>query len=294
MSNPRIAYQFAPDRSPKTAPNGRPLIVQVVVNVEHWPFDQSMPRAILPPPHGSTATPDVPNFSWVEYGMRCGLPRILDLVASLQLPAVASINAMVVEVYPRAASAILDADWEFMAHGVRQETLHKAVDEGAVIAEALDRLQAFTGVRPRGWLGPGLQETSRTPEHLKQAGIDYVCDWALDDLPVLLETERGPLVAVPYALDLNDSVIYAVEKHATGELYRRVELTVARFEREMSDVSPRVLTLALHPHLMGVPHRIDELARCLELLVQSEKSIFMTGSQICDWFRDGAGLAGTG
>ena len=175
MSNPRIEFQFAPDRPPLPAPNGRSLIVQVVINVEHWPFDQPMPRAILPPPHGAVATPDVPNFSWVEYGMRCGLPRILDLLTERDIPAVASINAAVVEVYPRAAEAILKAGWEFMGHGVRQETLHKASDEGAVITEAIARLTAFTGTRPRGWLGPGLQETNRTPEFSSEpAWITFV------------------------------------------------------------------------------------------------------------------------
>ena len=114
--------------------------------------------------------------------------------------------------------------------------------------------------------------------------MDYVCDWALDDVPALMKTGAGPLVAIPYALDLNDSVIYAVERQATGELYSRLTATVSRFDREMSDSAPRVLTLALHPHLMGVPHRIDELVRALDLLLKHRIAVFMTGSQICDWF----------
>jgi hypothetical protein len=45
------------------------------MNVEYWPFDKNMPRGILPPPHGKTPEPpDLPNYSWVEYGMRVGLP----------------------------------------------------------------------------------------------------------------------------------------------------------------------------------------------------------------------------
>jgi allantoinase len=283
LSNPRIPFQFSPDRPTLVAPSGRPLIIQTVVNVEFWPFDQPMPRTILPSPHGVTHTPDVPNFSWVEYGMRCGLPRLLNLLSERHVPTVASMNAAVIDAYPRAAEAIRNAEWEFMGHGVRQQTLHKATDEREVIAEALTRIQDFTGTRPRGWLGPGLQETDRTPEILKQEKVDFVCDWVLDDLPTWLETALGSLVAVPYALDLNDSVVYAVERHATGELFNRVNATVTRFEQEIS-TGPRVLTLALHPHLMGVPHRIDELARGLDLLLKHPQVSFMTGSQICDWF----------
>ena len=52
-------------------------MVHLVVNVEHWQFDQPMPRKLLTAPQGIEMTPDVPNYSWAEYGMRCGMPRIL-------------------------------------------------------------------------------------------------------------------------------------------------------------------------------------------------------------------------
>ena len=32
--------------------------------------------------------PDIPNFSWAEYGMRCGMPRILDMFADRNLPGI--------------------------------------------------------------------------------------------------------------------------------------------------------------------------------------------------------------
>ena len=65
-------------------PDGKPLIVHVVVNVEHWQFDQPMPRKALTSPHGAEAVPDVPNFSWAEYGMRVGMPR-RDMMSMLPL-----------------------------------------------------------------------------------------------------------------------------------------------------------------------------------------------------------------
>src|SRR3546814_13248410 len=87
-SNPRIPYQMASDR-PRLPPPvpGKPLIVHVVVNVEYWPFDQPPPRKLIPGPHGNDRIPDVPNFSWVEYGMRPGFPRILRALKERGLPA---------------------------------------------------------------------------------------------------------------------------------------------------------------------------------------------------------------
>ena len=73
MNNPAFLPDAAP-APPLAGLDGRPILVHLVVNVEHWPFDQPMPRTILTPPHGIGNVPDVPNFSWAEYGLRCGLP----------------------------------------------------------------------------------------------------------------------------------------------------------------------------------------------------------------------------
>ena len=98
-----------------------------------------------------------------------------------------------------------------------------------------------------------------------------------------MTTEHGPLIALPYTLEINDSVIYAVERHASPEMYRRFEDTLGVFEREL-ERGPRVLTLALHPHLIGVPHRIGYLAKMLDMLGRRDDTRFMRGSEIADWF----------
>jgi peptidoglycan/xylan/chitin deacetylase (PgdA/CDA1 family) len=262
---------------------GKPLMVHIVVNVEHWPFDQKMPRTILPPPHGLDQVPDVPNFAWAEYGLRCGMPRILTLLEDRALPASASINASVIEAYASCAEAILEAGWEFIGHGVHQRSIQDAGDEAAVIELALDKIARFTGRRPRGWLGPGLRESFETPDLLKSAGIEYLFDWVIDDLPSWMETKSGPLLSMPYTLELNDSVIYAVERHASPEIYRRFTDTLEVYEWELRQ-QPRVLTLALHPHLIGVPHRFIYLQKILDVLLDREDVIFVTGGAIADWY----------
>ena len=109
MANPRIPYRFSNDGPAlKPHPKGA-IMVHLVVNVEHWQFDASMPRTIITPPHGKETVPDVPNFSWADYGMRAGLPRIIDAIHSRGLPASTSFNAGVIQAYPRAAEAMRDA-----------------------------------------------------------------------------------------------------------------------------------------------------------------------------------------
>ena len=282
-SNPRIPYQMSNERPPLDGIDGKPLIVHLVVNVEHWLFEQNMPRKYLTAPHGLEQIPDIPNFSWAEYGMRSGMPRLLDCFDRRGLPASVSLNAGVIDAYPSCAVAMRDAGWEFIGHGVHQKSIQGENDEIDVIALAMQMIEDFTGTRPAGWLGPGLKETFDTPDILKELGIEYVFDWVLDDLPSWMTTKHGPLLSIPYTLELNDSPLYAGQNMSSSEIYDRLVSTLDVFERELR-TQPRVLTLALHPHLIGVPHRFAYLERMLDLLQGREDTVFVVGRQIADWY----------
>ena len=282
-SNPRIPYQMSNERPPLDGIDGKPLIVHLVVNVEHWLFEQNMPRKYLTAPHGLEQIPDIPNFSWAEYGMRTGMPRLLDCFDRRDLPASVSLNAGVIDAYPSCAVAMRDAGWEFIGHEVHQKSIQGENDESDVIALAMQMIEDFTGTRPAGWLGPGLKETFDTPDILKELGIEYVFDWVLDDLPSWMTTKHGPLLSIPYTLELNDSPLYAGQNMSSSEIYDRLVSTLDVFERELR-TQPRVLTLALHPHLIGVPHRFAYLERMLDLLQRREDTVFVVGRQIADWY----------
>lgn len=284
MSNPRIPHAFPDDRAPCAPPAGGNIMVHLVINVENWRFDQAMPRTIITPPHGRETVPDVPNFSWADYGMRAGLARMLQAIGEQGLPASTSCNASVIDAYPRAAEAMLRAGWEFIGHGMHQQSLNHGGGERELIEACLEKLRAFTGSRPRGWLSPGLRETADTPDILAAAGVEYVCDWVVDDLPNWMRVRQGSLIQMPYNLELNDSVIYAVEKHSTPEFLLRLTRTLEVFDQEARRW-PRVLALGLHPHLMGVPHRFGDFERMLDLLMRHPGVVFMTGGQIADWFK---------
>jgi peptidoglycan/xylan/chitin deacetylase (PgdA/CDA1 family) len=284
MANPRIPYQLSSARPPLPPLKGKRILVHLVVNVENWQFDQPMPRTIVTPPHGRETVPDVPNFSWADYGMRAGLPRILEAFATRGLPSSTSFNAGVIDAYPQASAAMRDAGWEFIGHGMHQKAInHVGGGEEALIRTCLDKIATFTGMRPRGWLSPGLRETADTADILKRLDLDYVCDWVVDDRPSWMRTSAGPLIAMPYNLEINDSIIYAIERHATGEMAKRLEYTFRRFERECRD-SAIVLAIGLHPHLISVPHRIHELERMLDLLTASADVGFFTGGELADWY----------
>ncbi len=281
----RAPYRAAIDRPHLALPGGARLALHVIVNVEEWLFDGRMPRTALPPPAGSECVPDVPNYAWYEYGNRVGIWRLFAVLARYGIRATLSINGHVCVAYPRIVEAALAAGWEMMGHGFVQRPMSAVADERAVIRATLDVLEASTGVRPRGWLGPALVETANTLDDLAAEGVEYCCDWGpADDLPYELDVPGHRMLAVPYPVDMNDIVISAIDKHRSDELFTR---GVAQFDTLYAESADNatIMALALHPYLTGAPHRIGALDRLLAYIVSHSGIVALRGGEILDWYR---------
>ena len=282
--NPRVPHELSSNRKKLSPPDGKSLIVHTVMNIEYWPFDKNMPRGILPPPHGkSPEPPDLPNYSWVEYGMRVGLPRLFKLFAENNIPVSAFINAQVADIYPKAFDEVCKLNWELVGHGWFQESLRVAKDEEHVIKKSLDLLRKLSGQPVRSWFGPAGGETEKTPELLKGNGIEFLHDWLIDELPCWMRTKLGPIVAMPYTFELNDVPIWTVQNNSCDEMKKRVDATLNIFDEEKL-YNTKIITLALHPHIVGVPQNFYYLKKIIEDLKKRDDVIFMTSSQIGDWF----------
>jgi peptidoglycan/xylan/chitin deacetylase (PgdA/CDA1 family) len=280
----RVPYEPIVDRPPLKLPGGARVAVWVIVNIENWLPDGPMPRTILPPPMGQPLLPDVPNWAWHEYGMRVGFWRFLDALGGRGVKATLALNGTVCRVYERACAAARDAGWEFMGHGFVQRPMHRIEDQPAAIRDTIEAIRAFTGRRPRGWESPGLTETLDTLDHLAAAGIEYVCNWPFDDLPVRMQTKSGPIVSLPYPVEVNDVVISAVQQQPSDELLRRGRDTFDRLHQEGTRI-PRIMAISIHPYLTGVPHRIKYLEQLLDHVLGHSGVVRMTGEEILDWYR---------
>jgi allantoinase len=228
--------------------------------------------------------PDVPNWSWHEYGMRVGVWRFFRLYERLGIAPTLSINARVVEDYERVAAQARAAGWEFMGHSWEQGPIHKEADQRGMIHRSLDRLERFTGRRPVGWLGPGLTETYETPELLAEAGVQYIGDWVYDDEPTTIRTAKGPLVTLPYTVELNDIPMMIVQHHEGEHLLRRA---IDQFDRLYEEGAERakIMSIAIHPYISGQPHRIGYLEAFYAHVAGKPGVLHWNGEQLLDWYR---------
>ena len=284
----RTPYLPIHKRPKLVLPNKARVAVWTIVNVENWSPLAAMPRTVLPPPMGQPLLPDVPNWAWHEYGMRVGFWRFLDVLNKRGLRPTFAVNGTAIDLYREACEAARDADWDFMGHGFVQKPMHRVDDQRRAIADTVAAIASFTGRKPRGWESPGLTETDETLDLLAEAGIEYVADWVMDEQPVTLATKHGPVVSVPYTVEINDVVISAVEKQPSEEIFRRGR---DQFDRLYLDgaTAPRVMAISIHPYLTGVPHRIKYLEMLYDyILGHHEKHggvVMWTGAEILDWYR---------
>ncbi len=232
---------------------------------------------------GQPLLPDVPNWSWHEYGMRSGFWRQHAALVRRGIPATLAINGNVCASYPRVAQAALDAGWEFMGHGHLQGPMHKLPDQRAAIHQAMDAIEAFTGTRPRSWESPGLTETDETLDLLREAGVEYVADWVIDDLPQTIGTPHGVITTLPYTVETNDIAVHALQGHPAVEFLTRGRDQFDRLYAEGAD-NARVMAISIHPYITGAPHRIRYLEELFDHIAGHDGVAWMTASQIGDWY----------
>jgi peptidoglycan/xylan/chitin deacetylase (PgdA/CDA1 family) len=280
----RAPYSAIVDRPPLKLPNDARVVVWTIVNLEVWDIASPMARQVLPAPTGQVLLPDVPNWSWHEYGMRVGFWRFHKLYERLGIRPTLSINARVCDDYERVAAACRDSGWEFMGHSWQQGPIHKETDQRGMIHRSMDRLEAFTGKRPVGWLGPGLTETYETPELLAEAGVQYIGDFVWDDEPCEISTANGPLVTLPYTVELNDIPTMIVQHHESPYWATRCKDSLDRLHME-GEERAKIMAIAIHPYISGQPHRIRYLEEVYDYAGGKEGVVFMNGEEILNWYR---------
>lgn len=279
----RAPYSAIVDRPPLKLPGGARVVVWTIVNLEVWDIARAMARQVLPAPTGAALLPDVPNWSWHEYGMRVGFWRFEELFRRLRIRPTLALNARVCVDYPRVAQACRDASWEFMGHSYEQGPIHLEKDQPAMIARSLDTIEKFTGKRPLGWLGPGLTQTLETPENLAAAGVKYIGDWVYDDEPTEIQTANGPLVTLPYSVETNDIPMMLVQHHEAAYWTQKC---IDSFERYYAEGAARakIMAIAIHPYISGQPFRIKYLEDVYRKINRRRGVLHWNGEQILDWY----------
>jgi allantoinase len=209
------------------------------------------------------------------------------LFDELNLPAAHLINTTVFDYAPQIVAALKARGDEFIGHGRTNAERHGQMweaDEKRFLEEVRDAIEKASGKRSRGWMAPWMSSSHHTPDLLKEAGFDFLMDWPADDQPLWMKTRSGPLMSVPYPIEINDSPQILV-RHHTPEQFR--DFIIGQFEEllRQSARQPLVCGIALHTMVVGQPYRLRMLREALQHIVkhpQKDKVWFTRPSAIYD------------
>lgn len=269
-------YDYVPitERADYSWPGGARLAVYIGLNLEHFAFGEGLGAELAPggPP------PDVLNHAWRDYGNRVGAFRLLALFDALGLPASVLANSAMYAHAPQLMAAVRARGDEIVGHGrtnsERQSVLDEAA-ERALIVEATAVIAAAEGAPPAGWLSPWIAESRATPDLLREAGYRYTLNWCMDDQPVWMRTRAGRLLSIPYPQEVNDIPAIVARKDGAAQF---ADMLIDTFDEMLaqSHDQPLVMGIALHPYIVGQPHRLRQLRRALTHIAAPRPGVWIT------------------
>ena len=287
-------YVPLPSRKPLKWPNGARLALILTINVEYWdllketekPYYAGGPSILPDPLPGNVA--DYPNYSWREYGQRVGVWRMIDAFDQAKVPAGITINAKAGLERRQIIDAVNSRGWEIVAHNYVQTDLlsnhfFEPDKEREVIRETLRVYEEVVGRKAKGWLSSSLRCTPKTADFCADEGLIFFTDLLNDDQPYLIRTPSGPIVSIPYSVEINDFMIFFRRGMSTSEASQVLQEQLDELYREGAE-SGRLMNVGLHPHVTGQPFRIRALREFLEYAKGLEDIWWATREEIATWY----------
>jgi allantoinase len=279
-----VDYDPIVDRPPLRWPDNARLAVMICPAILDYEFMPSVNPWLNP--WARTKPPDVLGYCRQEFGNRVGFWRVLELFDKYNIRPTAVVNVDALERYPDIVAAVRERRWDILGHGVSNTRFIYDYDEAAERAyylAMLEKVEALTGVRMTGMGGSGPQAgTDNTPDLLADAGFLYQSDWSMDDQPFPLRVRAGKLIAMPYPADVMNDVT-ALASFEADEYAESVKRQFDRLYQEGTQ-SGRVLTLAIHPALIGQPQRIRYLEQILDYVTSRPGVWQATGTDIACYY----------
>ncbi|MGN6551164.1 MAG: allantoinase PuuE [Pararhizobium sp.] len=293
----RDCVGYGRSRPEGTWPNGAKLAVNVVVNYEEgsersfamgdgdqepmtewgaYPFPASIRNLAME--------------SMYEYGSRVGVWRVLDALGEAGIKATFFACAVAFEKNPEVAREVVRAGHEVCSHGYRWEEVFRLTreEEREHIRLALDSFEKTCGKRPVGWYcryGPSVH----TRELLVESGqFLYDSDAYNDDVPYTVAVGGREHLVLPYTCDVNDLRFWIAPGFINADDFYRYLCESLDVLLAESEGGLRMMSIGLHPRMIGRPGRIRSLSRFFDYARAKSGIWFATREEIARaWLKRG-------
>lgn len=258
-------------------PNGARLALNFVVNIEEGSepsvqdgegySERGLTEAALSNP--GIEGRDLAAEGLFAYGSRAGFWRVMRLFEERGFPATMFACALALERNPAIAEYIRASQNDVCSHGWRWVKHYQlsSEEERDHIKRAIESLRRTIGERPLGWYcryGPSVNTRRLLVE---EGGFLYDSDAYDDDLPYWTKMNGHKHLVVPYSLTNNDGKFMRGEFATADDFFHFCRDAFDMLYREGA-ASPKMMTVGLHPRVIGHPGRAAGLERFLDHVKQ--------------------------
>ncbi len=164
-------------------------------------------------------------------------------------------------------------------HSYTQDTLLcylSPEEERKVIRRCCEIIEGAVGVKPVGWLSPRVTDTPHTAEFLAEESFLWHGDYNDSDLPYLLNTARGTMVAIPHS-DFTDNRVLRASPRNFFQVYKDTFDYLYRTEQN------GMINLTFHAHFGGRPLMTAMIAEVLKYMKGFSGVWFPRHDEIARW-----------
>ncbi|WP_316176992.1 MULTISPECIES: polysaccharide deacetylase [unclassified Bradyrhizobium] len=224
------------------------------------------------------------TMSFGGYEARVGTPKLLELLAELDLKATFFITGWSVDAHPAMAEAVLKAGHEIGHHGYH----HLLPDPGdPFIVEEIERgfeaIQRRLGVRPIGYRAPFGEFCEELRVALVRQGIIYTSSFRDDVRPYRHRLADGKpgTIEIPVTASYDDWMHGLSARFSPRSIFPR-EHVLSMWKDELDEVRDwgAMVTTVLHPQVSGRPMRFRLLREFLTYAKSCQDVWITTGAEI--------------
>jgi peptidoglycan/xylan/chitin deacetylase (PgdA/CDA1 family) len=228
--------------------------------------------------------PDPPLQKWYEYGIKEGVPRMLDLWDAKGVKVTSHMVGRAVERHPELAREIVRRGHEAAGHGQTWEPQYSMSrdEERTSYQASIATIERATGTRPIGFNAFWLRGTPHTLEILQELGFLYHIDDISRDEPFTVTVRAKPFAVVPYTIRNNDIVRYDSPALTVGEYTAELK---AEFDQlyEEAAYRRRMMSISTHDRISGTPARVRLLGEFIDYAKSHPGVAFMRKDEIARW-----------
>lgn len=229
-------------------------------------------------------TANLPTAKWFEYGVKEGIPRLLDLWDRKDVKVTSHMVGQAVEKSPETAREIVERGHEAAAHGHVWEPHWRmsSEEERDSYTKNIEAIEAATGTRPVGFNAFALRNSPNTLEVLKSLGFIYYIDDTSRDEPFTVDVSGDPFVVVPYTRRNNDidrfhTLSFSAADFAS-DLRDEFDILYAEGEKRR-----RMMSVSVHDRIGGQPAVVKNVSDFIDYAKRQPGVVFMRKDEIARW-----------